>query len=88
MFQTNVVEKIKIGYFMFNDVLPKSAVYESVGKYGKAGQATDDTIRLKRFSFVTINCVSHGNRDYAKAPQKYVIRKFILLFFRDATALA
>jgi len=51
MFQTKVVEKIKI-HFMFSNFPEKRAVYEIMWKkYGTVGQATDDnTIRLMHFA--------------------------------------
>ena len=44
MFQTNLVEKIKI-HFMFNNVFPKIVPFISHhGKYSRAGQVTDDSV--------------------------------------------
>ena len=52
MFETKFVEKIKT-YFMFNNSpLPQKnlAIYEKMWKYGRARQATDDSIMKMQFA--------------------------------------
>ena len=52
MFQTKSVEKVRT-HFMLNSFFfftENGTVYEIVGKYGRAGQDTDDIIRRMRFA--------------------------------------
>ena len=47
MFQTKVVEKIKT-HILCSVTFPRKScrLWDNVGKYGRAGQATDDSVAL------------------------------------------
>jgi hypothetical protein len=71
-------------FFFQNPSSENRAVYENVEKYGRARQASDDTI-IRRMRFAcwinkatnthleyVILIVLHGNNGYAKAPECYI----------------
>jgi hypothetical protein len=64
-FQTKVVEKIKT-HFIFNNFFPSKlcSLWDNVGKYGKATQATGDNI-IRRMRFACwINKATDTHSEY------------------------
>jgi hypothetical protein len=91
MFPTKVVEKIITHILCSIIFFPEKSyrLWDNVGKYGTAGQATDDNIiwrmriacwviKVTDIHIMKYLLLSHGNNGYANAPQYYVCRYICL----------
>jgi hypothetical protein len=90
IFQKKLFKKIYT-QFLFNFLRRSCHLWDTVVKYGTAGQATDDNIirRLRIACWITEATKSHSeyviliafhyNNDCTNAPQYYVIRTLTLL---------